>query len=47
MLENGPNKVLPVLPQLIIPVKLALNTKHPEVVVATLDKLQKLVLCGD
>ena len=47
MLEHGPNKVLPVLPQLIIPVKLALNTKHPDVVVATLDKLQKLVLCGD
>ena len=39
MLEHGPNKVLPVLPQLIIPIKLALNTKIAEVIVVTLNKL--------
>jgi len=46
LLDKCPHKVLPVLPQLIIPIKLALNTKIPEVIVTTLKKLQKLVKCG-
>lgn len=46
MLEKCPHKVLPVLPQLIIPIKLALETRIQEVIVRTLKKLQKLVRCG-
>lgn len=47
LLEKCPHKVLPVLPQLIIPIKTALNTKHADVIVITLKKLQKLVKCGN
>jgi hypothetical protein len=47
LLTTGPSKVLPVLPQLIIPMKLALNTKHPQAIVTTLNKIQKLVQCGE
>jgi hypothetical protein len=47
ILDKCPHKVLPVLPQLIIPVKLALTTKIHSVVVVTLKKLQKLVRCGN
>ena len=36
MLESGGAKVLPVIPQLIIPVKTALNTRDPEIVCITL-----------
>jgi hypothetical protein len=36
-----------VLPQLIIPIKLAMNTKRTEVVVKTLKKLQLLVKSSD
>merc|ERR1719371_141582 len=32
MLDAGGGKVLPVVPQLIIPVKTALNTRDPEVI---------------
>jgi hypothetical protein len=46
LLEKCPHKVLPVLPQLIIPIKLALSTKIAEVVVVTIRKLQKLIQCG-
>lgn len=47
ILDKCPHKILPVLPQLIIPIKMALGTKIPEVVVVTLKKLQKLVKCGN
>lgn len=47
ILEKCPHKILPVLPQLIIPIKLAMGTKIPEVVVVTLKKLQKLIKCGN
>lgn len=47
LLEKCSHKVLPVLPQLILPIKLALYTKIPDVVVVTLKKLQKLVKCGN
>ena len=36
---GGGDKILPVLPQLIIPIKNALNTKRTEVVVKTLKKI--------
>ena len=36
MLDKGGAKVLPVIPQLIIPVKTALNTRDPEIIAITL-----------
>ena len=45
--ERCPHKIRPIVPQLIIPMKLALSTKIAEVIVVTLKKLQKLVQCGD
>lgn len=47
MLEFGQAKVLPVIPQLIIPIKTALNTRDNKIVCVTLMILQKLVLCSD
>jgi len=47
MLEKGGAKVLPVIPQLIIPIKTALNTRDPEIVQITLKVLQALVMCSD
>jgi len=47
MLDAGGGKVLPVVPQLIIPVKTALNTRDPEVIATTLKVLQVLVLSGE
>jgi hypothetical protein len=40
-----PLQVLPVIPQLIIPIKTALNTRDPLVMVKTLKVLQSLVTC--
>jgi hypothetical protein len=45
MLEAGPQKVLPVIPQLIIPIKVALNTRDRIVVTKVLKILQFLVSC--
>lgn len=36
MLEHGGAKVLPVVPQLIIPIKTALNTRDPDIIKITL-----------
>jgi len=36
LLANGEAKVLPVIPQLIIPIKTALNTREPEIICTTL-----------
>merc|ERR1712147_455658 len=47
MLEHGGSKVLPVIPQLIIPIKTALNTRGPEIISITLKILQSLVTCSD
>mmetsp|Transcript_25288 Transcript_25288/g.28045 ORF Transcript_25288/g.28045 Transcript_25288/m.28045 type:complete len:241 (+) Transcript_25288:27-749(+) len=47
LLTFGKDKILPVLPQLIIPIKSALSTKNHEVVCLTLIKLKKLVLAGE
>ena len=45
MLEAAPHKVLPVVPQLIIPIKTALNTRDKVVIVKVLKILQSLVNC--
>lgn len=45
MLEAGAHKVLPVIPQLIIPLKTALNTRERDVMVKVLKILQALVNC--
>lgn len=47
MLDKGGAKVLPVIPQLIIPIKTALNTRDPEIIAITLKILQSLVTCSD
>ncbi len=47
MLEAGAHKVLPVIPQLIIPLKTALNTREKEVMVKVLKILQALVNAGE
>jgi hypothetical protein len=47
LLEKGGNKILPVIPQLIIPIKTALNTRDPEIIATMLKIIQKLVLSGE
>merc|ERR1719263_1256105 len=47
MLDKGGSKILPVVPQLIIPIKTALNTRDREVMATTLKLLQTLVLAGE
>lgn len=46
LLSKGGAKVLAVIPQLIIPIKTALNTRDHEVVCETLKVIQKLVVCN-
>jgi len=47
MLDKGGSKILPVVPQLIIPMKTALNTRDIDVIATTLKVLQCLVLAGE
>merc|ERR1719215_189752 len=47
MLEKGGAKILPVVPQLIIPIKTALNTRDPELMTTMMKVLQQLVLSGE
>jgi len=47
LLDKGGAKVLPVIPQLIIPIKTALNTRDIEIIAITLKILQALVTCSD
>merc|ERR1719456_808970 len=47
MLDKGGSKILPVVPQLIIPLKTALNTRDQELVATALKVLQALVLSGE
>merc|ERR1712228_571966 len=47
MLDKGGSKILPVVPQLIIPIKTALNTRDAEVMATTLKVLQSLVLSAE
>lgn len=47
MMLMGPNKVLPVIPQLVIPIKTALNTRQKTVIVKVLNVLKALVKCDE
>ncbi|XP_014472107.1 PREDICTED: parkin coregulated gene protein homolog [Dinoponera quadriceps] len=47
MLEHGGPKIRPVIPQLIIPIKNALNTRMPEIICTTMKALQRLVRSAD
>ncbi|XP_075964189.1 parkin coregulated gene protein-like [Anarhichas minor] len=47
LLDNGGPKILPVIPQLIIPVRKALNTKNHQVMCIMLKVLKHLVVSGD
>jgi len=47
LLDRGGSKILPVVPQLIIPIKKALNTRDAEVTVTALKILQTLVLSAE
>ncbi|KAL4233712.1 hypothetical protein ACF0H5_008392 [Mactra antiquata] len=47
MLEHGGSKILPVIPQLIIPIKNALNMRNSQVTCTTLKVLQHLVVSAD
>mmetsp|Transcript_93904 Transcript_93904/g.167045 ORF Transcript_93904/g.167045 Transcript_93904/m.167045 type:complete len:308 (-) Transcript_93904:216-1139(-) len=47
LLEKGAAKILPVVPQLVIPLKKALNTRDSEVIVTALKVIQTLVLSAE
>ncbi|KAF5282464.1 hypothetical protein FQA39_LY17579 [Lamprigera yunnana] len=47
MLTHGGSKVLPCIPQIILPIKNAFNTKNKRVIMNTLKVLQHLVQAGD
>jgi hypothetical protein len=47
LLKAGGQKILPVIPQLIIPIKTALNTRDPSVVCIVVQLLQKLVVSAE
>uniref|UniRef100_A0A3B5AYH2 PARK2 co-regulated n=1 Tax=Stegastes partitus TaxID=144197 RepID=A0A3B5AYH2_9TELE len=47
MLDHGGSKILPVIPQLIIPIKNALNTRNNQVMCTTMKVLQHLVASGE
>jgi len=47
MMEKGGSKLLPVVPQLIVPVKTALNTRDPELMATMMKVLQVLVQSGE
>ena len=47
LLAEGGSKILPVVPQLIIPIKNALNTKHHKIICRMLKVIQLLVTSGD
>jgi len=47
LLTKGGPKILPTIPQLIIPIKTALSTRDPDVVATVLKVLQQLVVSGD
>ena len=47
LLEKGGSKILPTIPQLIIPMKTALNTRDPEVICTVLKVIQTLVVSGE
>jgi len=47
LLAKGGAKILPTVPQLIIPLKTALNTRDPQIICAVLKVIQRLVVSGD
>lgn len=47
LLERGGPKILPTVPQLIIPLKTALNTRHPVIIVNVMKIMQKLLVSGE
>ncbi|XP_017268968.1 parkin coregulated gene protein [Kryptolebias marmoratus] len=47
LLDHGGPQILPVIPQLIMPIKNALNTRNHQVMCTTLKVLQHLVLSAD
>jgi len=47
LLAKGGQKILPVIPQLIIPIKTALNTRDTEIVCEMLKVIQKLIVSGE
>lgn len=47
LITAGRDKILPVVPQLIKPIKKALNTKNPEIMVETLKSIQLMVKEGE
>lgn len=47
MIQVASQKVLPVIPQLIIPIKTALNTRNKNVIIKVLKVLQALVKCDE
>lgn len=47
LLQNGGARILPTVPQLIMPLKTALNTRHPDVLRKVFHVIQKLVVSGD
>ncbi|XP_075947715.1 parkin coregulated gene protein-like [Anarhichas minor] len=47
MLEKGGPRILPVIPQLIIPIRKALNTRNHAVMCSTLRVLKRLVVSGE
>jgi len=47
LLERGGTKVLPVVPQLIIPIKVTLNTRDKQLVANMIKVIQKLVTSGE
>merc|ERR1712066_707929 len=47
MLDKGGAKILPVVPQLIIPIKTALNTRDQQLMTTMMKVLQTLVLSGE
>merc|ERR1711918_170414 len=47
MMEKGGPKLLPVVPQLIVPMKEALNTRDPEIMCTMMKVIQNLVYSGE
>lgn len=47
LLSNGGDKIYPIIPQLIIPIKNALNSKNIDVMSSTLKIIQQLVTSSD
>jgi len=47
LLAKGGSKILPVVPQLIIPIKTALNTRDPAIIATVLKVLQQLVVSAE